>query len=384
VHERTAQHSREQDDPDTRPPADRPSPLHPTARPDPSDSAAEAAAEPTISLPEPDPLGRRFFNIRTFLSFAAGFAVLAIVLPRMNVEIGGILNRLSQANVWLFLLALLVYYLTFPVRAFRWRKLLRNVGFLPGEGVRLPSIAGISEIILLSWFANCVVPAKLGDAYRAYLLKGTSNVSFSKTFGTILAERIIDTLLLFVLLGLSASLAFQGTVPGEVLRILQGGLALVVVVIVGLLSMRNLSHLITPLVPKRFRTHYGMFEAGTLGAFGRGRLPMVLVYSILCWAIEAGRLYFVCLALGLSGVAWPVILFVALASALLTTLPITPAGLGFVESAIVGILLLAGNAGLISGVDENLAASVAILDRTISYWSVILVGFVVYALSKRR
>lgn len=237
---------------------------------------------------------------------------------------------------------------------------------------------------MLSWFANCIVPAKLGDAYRAYLLKRSSNVSFAKTFGTILAERIIDTLLLFSLLGLSASLAFQGALPGEVALILQGGLLLVVLVVVGLLSMRNFSRFITPLVPGRFRPHYGMFEAGTLDAFGRGRMPMILVYSLIAWGIEAARLYLVCLALGLSSLAWPVILFVALAAALLTTLPITPAGLGVVESAVAGILVLSSNAGLISGVDETLAASVAILDRTISYWSLILTGSVIYVLSKRH
>jgi uncharacterized membrane protein YbhN (UPF0104 family) len=336
-----------------------------------------------VAVPDSDPLVRRFFNARTLGSFVLGFALLAVVLPRMNVEVGGILARLSQANVGLYVVALAFYYLTFPVRAFRWRKLLRNVGFLPGEGVRLPSIVGISEILLLSWFANCIVPAKLGDAYRAYLLKRTANVSFSKTFGTIVAERMIDTLLLFVLLGLSTSLAFRGALPGEVLAILQGGLLLVVIVIVGLLSMRNLSRFITPLVPGRFRSHYGLLEAGTLGAFGRGRMPMILAYSLVAWSIEAGRLYLVCLALGLS-LALPVLVFVALSAALLTTLPITPAGLGFVESAVVGILLLASNAGLVSGMDENLAASVAILDRTISYWSLIVVGAIIYVLSKRR
>ena len=111
---------------------------------------------------------------------------------------------------------------------------------------------------------------------------------------------------------------------------------------------------------------------------------MILAYSLVAWSIEAGRLYLVCLALGVSQLAWPVLLYVALSAALLTTLPITPAGLGFVESAVVGILLLASNAGLISGMDENLAASVAILDRTISYWSLIVVGLILYALSKRR
>jgi uncharacterized protein (TIRG00374 family) len=337
---------------------------------------------------EPDPLARRFFNLRTLASFLLGFALLAIVLPRMGVEMGDILERLSRADLGLYVAALVFYYLTFPVRAFRWRKLLRNVGFLPNEGVRLPSIPAITEIIMLSWFANCVVPAKLGDAYRAYLLKRSANVSFSKTFGTILAERIIDTLLLFSLLGLSALLAFRGALPGEVLTILELGLALVLIVLVGLLSMRNLSHFITPLVPSRFRSHYGLFEAGTLGAFGRGRMPMILVYSVLAWSIEVGRLYLVCQALGVSSLAsipaWPVLLFVALAAALLTTLPFTPGGLGIVETGVAGILVLAGSLGLISGMDRNLAASVAILDRTISYWSLIVVGLIIYALSKRR
>jgi uncharacterized protein (TIRG00374 family) len=335
-------------------------------------------------IPEPDPLARRFFNIRTLASFLLGFLLLGLVLPRMNVELSGIVGRLSQAHVGIYLFALGFYYLTFPVRAFRWRKLLRNVGFLPVEGVRLPGIPGISEILLLSWFANCIVPAKLGDAYRAYLLKQSANVSFSKTFGTILAERIIDTLLLFSLLGLSASLAFRGALPGEIVTILQAGLVLVVLVVLGLFSMRGLGRFIVPLIPSRFRPQYANFEAGTIGAFGWGRMPMVLVYSVLAWGIEVGRLYLVCLALGVTGMSWAVLLFVALAAALLTTLPITPAGLGFVESAVAGILVLAGRMGLIPGMDENLAASVAILDRTISYWSLIVVGSVVYVLSKRR
>lgn len=359
------------------PPTESPAVLAPPGAP----AADASTGQPTA---EPDPLARRFFNLRTLASFLLGFALLAVVLPRMNVELAGIVAHLKQANLALYGAALLLYYLTFPVRALRWRKLLRNVGFLADEGVRLPSLAGIAEIILLSWFANCIVPAKLGDAYRAYLLKKDAGVSFSKTFGTILAERVIDTLLLFILLGVSAVLTFHGALPSQITTILQAGLVLVVIVLLGLISMRGLSSRITPLVPSRFRHHYQMFEEGTLRAFGRGRLPMILAYSLLCWAIEAGRLYLVCLALGLSSLAWPVILFVALAAALLTTLPITPAGLGFVESAVIGILLLAGNAGLIAGIDESLAASVAILDRTISYWSLIVVGLVLYLASKRR
>ena len=65
-------------------------------------------------------------------------------------------------------------------------------------------------------------------------------------------------------------------------------------------------------------------------------------------------------------------------------LALTPAGLGFAEGAIVGVLLLAAGAGLAPGVDEHAAASIALLDRGISYWSLIAVGLVLYTLSKRK
>jgi uncharacterized protein (TIRG00374 family) len=333
---------------------------------------------------EPDPLAKRFLNIRTLLSFVIGLAILGFVLSRVDVNVTEIRARLAQTNLPLFLAAAVLYYATFPIRALRWQQLLKNVGYAKGneDGTRLPSVWGLAEIVLLSWFANCIVPAKLGDVYRAYLLKSNAGVSFSKTFGTILAERIIDMLLLFVLLAIAVLVAFSGTLPPAILSIMEVGLALVVLVVAGLFVMRNLSTVISRFVPKRFRGHYVLFEEGTLGAFRA--MPLVLTYSVLGWAIEAGRLYLVCLSLGLTGLAPPIVLFVALASALLTTLPITPAGLGFVESAIVGILLLAASWGLAPGVDENVAASVAILDRVISYWSLVLIGIVFYFVTRKR
>lgn len=352
--------------------------------------APAATVEPIV---EPDPLAKRFLNPRTLLSFVIGLAILVFVMSRVDVNVGEIRARLAQTDLGLFLAALVLYYLTFPIRALRWQKLLANVGYANGNGngsgsgsgpssYRLPSVAGLAEIVLLSWFANCIVPAKLGDAYRAYLLKSTAGVSFSKTFGTILAERIIDMLLLFVLLSGSVLIAFSGALPAAVLSILQVGLLLVVLVIGGLVVMRNLGGHIERLVPRRFRRQYSLFEQGTLGSFQA--MPLVLTYSTIGWAIEAGRLYLVCLSLGLTSLSPAIILFVALASALLTTLPITPAGLGFVESAIVGILILAASWGLAPGVNENVAASVAILDRVISYWSLIVTGIVLYLLTRKR
>ena len=70
-------------------------------------------------------------------------------------------------------------------------------------------------------------------------------------------------------------------------------------------------------------------------------------------------------------------LFVALMAALLTTIPFTPAGLGVVEAAVVVVLKLVD-------VDADMAGSIAVLDRVIGYWSLILVGLILYAIRMRR
>jgi uncharacterized protein (TIRG00374 family) len=351
-----------------------------TTTQEPVQEPIEVNAVETTSAPS---LGKRFFNVRTLLSFALGFAIIGFLLTRVQIDVGAIFDRIRQANPWILVLALVANYVTFPVRAFRWRRLLDNVETRTHEEGRIRlGMPALTEIMLLAWFANCIVPAKLGDLYRGYLLKVNVNVSFSTTIGTILAERIIDVIILFLLMLGATGLSFGQAVPGEVLVTMQIGLGLVVVVVIGLTSMRRLRPLIERVLPSRFHEQYALFEHGTLNSF-RG-IPALLGLTCSAWACEVGRLFLVTLALGLVGIAPSVIVFVALATALMTTLPLTPAGLGFAEGAIVGVFLLAANAGLAPGVDEHAAASIALLDRGISYWSLIAVGLVLYPLSRRK
>jgi uncharacterized protein (TIRG00374 family) len=328
-------------------------------------------------------LGQRFFNVRTLLSFGLGFAIIAFLLTRVQIDVGAILDRIRAANPWLLALAFVVFYFTFPIRAVRWRRLLDNVeSSTHEEGGRRLGIPALSEIMFLAWFANCIVPAKLGDLYRGYLLKLNVGVSFSTTIGTILAERIIDVVVLFLLMLAATGLSFGRAVPGQVLALMQIGLALVVLVVILLVTMRRLRPVIERVLPSRMHEQYARFEHGTLSSF-RG-IPWLLALTVVAWACEVARLYLVTLSLGLGNIAESVIVFVALAAALATTLPLTPAGLGFAEGAIVGVFLLAANAGLAPGVDEHAAASIALLDRAISYWSIVAIGLVVYPLSRKK
>ena len=91
------------------------------------------------------------------------------------------------------------------------------------------------------------------------------------------------------------------------------------------------------------------------------------------WLLEGGRFFFAARALDLP-VDPMTSLFIALASALLTVLPLTPSGLGLVESGIVVVLLLASDMGLIPVIARSQAVSVALLDRIVAYWSLMVVG----------
>jgi uncharacterized protein (TIRG00374 family) len=333
----------------------------------------ESPTGPEI-VERPPALRARLKQRRTWLSFLVGFGLLFLAIRRLEVDPAAIWATIRQADVRLYLLGLLVFYLTFVFRSLRWRKLLRNVGYRARDGVRLPPLRRLAEIILLSWFVNCLVPARLGDAYRAYLLKQDADVSFSKTFGTVLAERILDLIALFCLLGLAAVVLFGAALPTVVLSLVEVALLLAVLLIVGLAAMRLFGGRIRAWLPLRFHRQYGLFEEGTLRSF-QG-LPVLGVYTVLAWAMEAGRLHFVMLSLGLDRIHPAVPLFISLAGALLTAVPFTPAGLGFVESGMVSLLLLLGGLGLIGGMSREAAISVAVLDRTISYWSIIIVGAV--------
>jgi len=337
-------------------------------------SASTNQSTPSKAEGEEISLKKRFFNIQTFISFAIAFAIIIFLLTRLNMsDLTSIWERLKSSNPFLLALAFLAYYASFPLRGLRWRLLLNNVGFSRSQGVEMPSTWGLGEMILLSWFANCVVPARLGDAYRAYLLKKNAGVSFSTTIGTVLAERVIDMIILFVLLAVSGVGILRGSNTGIALKVLIAGFGMVLLLGLALLAMKRLGSRLQRLLPLKLRSAYQSFQDGTLGSFRQ--LPVVTFLSIGTWLLEAGRLLFVVWALGMS-LSLPMILFVALAHSMLTVIPFTPGGLGLAEAGVVGLLMLT--------LPKESAISIAFLDRAIAYWSIVFFGFILFLFSRKK
>lgn len=344
---------------------------------------AEVAAEITPELEVERggfSLWERLRSPRTLISFGLALAIVIFALRGLNIDLATTWSYMRQANPLVLLLGLGVFYCTFPLRAMRWRMLLRNAGVPVDAGRKSwASMPALIEYLYLSWFANCIVPAKLGDAYRGYLLKRNGAVSFSTAFGTIFAERLLDMIGLFGMLVISAWFTFGAHLPDGTQIVFVFGALLVVAILGGLAGMRWLGPVIRRVIPRRLHDFYGRFESAALSSFSPAILPRLILLTGAVWLLEGFRLFFVIEALGpeMATLSLSAIVFVALASSLLTALPITPAGLGVVEGTITVVLTL-------FGVDKNLGIAVTFLDRLINFWSIVIGGFIVYLFSKRK
>jgi uncharacterized protein (TIRG00374 family) len=317
-------------------------------------------------------IGQRLTQPRTILSIIVPLGIIAFFLYLNRERLAAVPQLILQANPALVLLAAAVFYMGFPLRGHRWQRLLRETGFII-------NLRNSTEILYISWFVNCVVPAKLGDVYRAYLLKMNSDASLSRTFGTVFIERILD-IFAIAILGLAAGFwSFRNGLPEAVRLLFIVGIVVVVVAAIGLFTMRNFGRrILTRLpLPPRVLDLYERFEEGVFGAVGLRHLPILAILTGLIWMTEGLRLYIVVLALGFPDVELGLsgAVFVALIGSLLTAIPLSPAGLGFAQAGVIGVLTV------VYGVPLPEATAITILDWVISVLSIIVFGAVVYVVS---
>lgn len=319
-------------------------------------------------------LWKRILEPRALLSFLFAAVVLFFVVRSGDINPAEVWRSIREANPAWYVLGLAVFYGSFVIRAFRWRGMLDRAGVNQEHGYNVPSIPGILQILLISWFANCVVPAKLGDAFRGYMLKERSKASFGLSMGTILAERLVDLVVLVVVLLGSGLLVFGTHIPGKAELAFLLGAGTVAFGVIGVIVLWFARERVEAMLPARFTTHFQKLYTGIFHSL-RNPLPIV-GYTVAIWVLDGVRLWMVAQALGIDlHVAESQL--VSLSSALVTIIPFTPGGLGVVEAFMRWIL------GQVDVADTP-AIALALLDRSISYFSLIVVGIPLYAFYLRH
>jgi glycosyltransferase 2 family protein len=139
--------------------------------------------------------------------FWLGLAISLVFLYWLGSQVqdlGRVLDLLARAQYVYILPALAVYFFGVWLRAVRWRYLL-----LPLKPV---SSGRLFPVVVIGYMVNDILPARIGELARAYLIGEREGLSKSATLATIVVERVFDGLVLLgLMLAVALTMPFDST-----------------------------------------------------------------------------------------------------------------------------------------------------------------------------
>jgi uncharacterized protein (TIRG00374 family) len=168
-------------------------------------------------------MGKRWTSI--IVGLLVSVVALAYLFRR---DLSDVQDELLHARYWTLIPTVAVTVLGLYVRSIRWRVLL------DGRLTRRHSF----HILNVSYFVNGVLPLRVGEVARAALAARTeSPVPVFTSLSSIVVERLLDTLAVFALIGLTLALLPVGLEIGVIGALLGVG-TVVGVVVLAMLAAR--------------------------------------------------------------------------------------------------------------------------------------------------
>ena len=229
--------------------------------------------------------GRR---VRLIVVPLIGLAIslIAIALAIRGIDLSRTLEILTMVRPWPLAIVAVALVVQLWVRSLRWAQLL------PGGPAGRIQTRRLVPVVLVGYLGNAVLPARLGDPIRAVLVGRRQSVATSSAFGSVVLERLIDTLML-ALIVVPATVLSGG--PGQLVgaaAIAAAVAGLVLIVAQTSLPMR----LVAWLQARTGERGTGILEsvarfAAALDARGRGRaVAIVAALSVVGWLLD-GTIY---------------------------------------------------------------------------------------------
>ncbi len=307
---------------------------------------------------------RRLMKKRTFIT-VFGFAVSIVLLyfSLRGIEFRQIWTTLRQTNPFLAFLPLVFIATAISLSSFRWSK-------VAGSDVRFRETFAA---LLIGMFVNNVLPLRLGEAARGYVLSRKKKLSFTYALSTVLLDRFFDLtgLLLMVLLFFPKASLPQRVSQGIYLII---GMVAFFVLLMMLMSRQSFANRLAARftgVESAFPAKLGKRIIEVQKNLNRIGSPLTIIFfvviSFCIWLSMSVALWVVTLALGVP-VAFAYIPFVCALLNVGITIPSSPGYVGLYQFLLVYLLS-------IFGVPKYEGFTISILYHASWYIPYTIVGF---------
>ncbi|MFD1640588.1 lysylphosphatidylglycerol synthase transmembrane domain-containing protein [Halohasta litorea] len=322
---------------------------------------------------------------RRRVAIAGTLAVFAgLVVGFRDVDLASVLAAIGRADPWLLAVAVGLYSLSWPLRGRRYADVLASTGHPLGTRF-------LTLTVFISQTANLVLPARAGDAVRAYVLNARREVPYPAGFASLAIERVFDLAAIAVLGGLGTLwLTVDGVGPLELVDEVEG--ARTALIAAGGVTASVLAVGLSTLVVVRSRFRPGAIGAmvvdrlprlrtpvAALASFGRdvdavARNPRALAGigagSFVIWLLDIGTAILVLAALD-SGLALGPLLAVGTLAVsvgnLAKVLPLSQGGIGLYEAAFTALVVA------LTPIGASTALAAAVVDHALKN-GVTLVG----------
>ena len=279
--------------------------------------------------------------------------ISAIIIPSV-IAIGIVAYMLFRVRDDLYLaiqnsipaylvVGILICLAAWWLRGWRYHIILRNLSYQV-------SITASTACIFVSQTVNLIVPARLGDFVRVFILKHEYNVTYSEGVSSLVVERVFD-IFTVALLG-AVAVFFVVDVPAWfytiiVLPLVAGVIFFVLLLFGGRFSSKNRYIAIILTILHEIKRASLSLEA----------IVVLGISSVMIWLLDI----LVCVSVVMmfqQQIPFAIIVLAIVIGNLVKAIPLTPGGVGTYE------ITLAITFGL-AGVDPAVATLIAIVDHLI-------------------
>lgn len=302
-----------------------------------------------------------------------GISMLLLLLLLRKIDFPSLVQALRKLDLRCLAAAVFFTFVSYWLRAVRWRYLLLHERSLP--------LSSLYPAVLIGYMANNLFPARLGEFIRAWVLAEREKLQTPAVFASLVIDRLFDGFSVMVMLALvlltlqlppgmeqSASLLRAG---GTTMLLFYAGMVL----FLALLKLRPvaalalLARLLKPfpaLITERAIPLAGSFLGGLRFSYGGRDLFGVLISSLLIWISATLPIYLVLLGFGIH-LPLTASFFIMV---LLVFAVMVPAAPGY-----IGTYHLACYTGLAAfGLPDTQAISIALVVHGVGFFPVILGG----------
>ena len=228
-------------------------------------------------------------------------------------------RSIQQIDSVYFLFATIFLWGSVWLRGLRWKWLFKEASS--------PSVSSLYRAELIGYFGNNVLPLRLGELLRTYIVGKENNFSKSFVFGTVVLERLMDMLALtFFGIILLFLYPFEEEWISDYL--LKGGAVILIII----LTLTILSRFKPNNTDNKFLSILNQILDGLL-SIRKQRVIPVVISSILIWSIYLLDVYFIQRAFQFN-LSWTQTLAILVISSLVLSIPSAPGMIGTFHAAV--------------------------------------------------